>query len=185
MRFHNREILQILLSVVAIAVRPLASAALEDEFPSFRTTTLSKVEFQVPADLPDQPVALVIGFTKDSQNQCAEWSDHLRKTSEETGISVYDIPVIEDAPGFVRGLIMRSMRKQTPKPYHSTFLMLVEGSAPLKTWIGYDDSDDAFLVLLDGEHQPIWFTQGIHDESKWATFTQALRQLGVNTPSVM
>lgn len=170
-----------LMMILAFPI--LISAVPSADFPTLQTETLTKQEFEIPEDLPPKPALLIIGFTKDSRNQSSAWSNQLRELFAEGKVAVFDILVIEDAPRFIRGFIVRSMRKQTPESLHTSFLTVSKDAAALKKWVGYANTDDAFVVLLDKIHQPIWQTQGACEESKLQEITNHLVQLNVNVPS--
>ena len=77
--------------------------------------------------------------------------------------------MLEDAPRFVRGMIVHSMKGATPAR-QDHFLVVVKGEAELKKAASFAEADDAYVLLLDGAGQIRWRTHG-------AVSNAALKQL--------
>ncbi len=148
-----------ILSVFAIRVQA-------DALPTFPAETLSQKSVSLPGDLPPQPTLLIIAFTKEASAETERWSRATRPLTNSLNLVVYDLAVIEGAPRFVHGTIKRSLRKRVPEAIHASFFVVTQDSQILKKAADYDDSEDAFLVLLDDAHRVIWKGSGKFTKEK-------------------
>ena len=90
---------------------------------------------------------------------------------------MYPIAVLEDMPRFVRGMATGGMRRGTPPEEQDKFVLLFHNEAEWKTFVGYAASDDAYLLLLDGEGEVRWRGHGILQEKDYALLREAAKQL--------
>lgn len=108
----------------------------------------SRVE--LPSAASGKVAVLVFGFTKASKAPTGEWA---KKISGDFGHSsqfaVYRLPVLEDVPRLIRGMVIGSMRKGVAESERDHFIPILEGEADLKKLVGYREADDAYLVVLD------------------------------------
>lgn len=93
---------------------------------------------------------LVFGFTKASKTPTSAWA---RKLSADfgprAGFELYQVPVLEDVPRLVRGMVISSMKKGTPEDMRDHFIPLFAGESELKKTVDFHAADDAYLVVLN------------------------------------
>ena len=128
--------------------------------PSLPGTTLSGKTVVVPSDLRPGNNLLIIGFSKPSRSQIAEWAARLGKTNTGERIGIYRISVLEKVPRLVRGYVIGRIRKSIPEDLHDHYLLVLEQSETWEKTVSYDGSDDAFVLLVDAEHNVVWSAQG-------------------------
>jgi hypothetical protein len=161
-RLTMKWISSLILSVLSVsAIRVQA-----DVLPTFPAETLSKKSVSFPEDLPPHPTLMIIAFTKEASAETERWSRETRPLTNNLNLVVYDLAVIEDAPRLVRGTIKKSLRKRIPESMHESFFVVTQDSQVLKKAADYDDSEDAFLVLLDDAHTVIWKSSGTFTKEK-------------------
>jgi predicted transcriptional regulator len=98
-----------------------------------------------------------------------EWDTQVRKRLGEA-FDVYQVAVLEDAPRFVRGMITHAMKVSIPADRQDHFLIVVKGETELKNAAAFAESDDAYVLLLNGTGDVRWRTHG-------AVSDAALREL--------
>jgi hypothetical protein len=119
----------------------------------------------LPDALKGRPALVIVGFSKSSQTSVKEWDTQARKQLGDT-FDVYQVAVIEDAPRFVRGMILHAMRGSTPAARQDHFLVVVKGQAELKKVAAFSESDVAYVLLLDGAAEIRWRTHGaVNDDA--------------------
>jgi ATP10 protein len=93
---------------------------------------------------------LVFGFTKASKAPTTAWANKLSADfGNEKDFEVYQLPVLEDVPHFIRGMVISSMKKGVPDEKRDRFAPILQHESDLKKFVHYNQPDDAYVVLLD------------------------------------
>jgi hypothetical protein len=92
---------------------------------SLPVETLDGKALQLPAAWPPQPVLLIVGFSRASRVPCPAWSERWQ-AEPAGGLAVYQIAVIDDVPGLLRGLLARGIPKSVPAALRGRFLPVTE-----------------------------------------------------------
>ncbi len=118
--------------------------------PRIEGESLSGQEVVLPDSVSGKVAILILGFTKASKTQCGAWADKLyRDSSKQEGVEVYQLPVLEDVPRFVRGMVISGIRKGTAENRRDHFVPILQNEAELKRLVSYKEESDAYLILLD------------------------------------
>ena len=102
-----------------------------------------------------QPALLIIGFTHGSQTQTKAWS-----VRAHDRFPAWSIAVLEDVPRLVRGMATHGIKSGTPKDQYDRFVLVYRGEKQLKEAAGFDRSDDAYLLVIDGSGAIRWRYHG-------------------------
>jgi hypothetical protein len=65
----------------------------------------------LPDDAKGKVAVLVFGFTKASKGPTSTWDQIFSEFGNQTGFVLYQLPVLEDVPRFVRGMVISGMKK--------------------------------------------------------------------------
>ena len=89
--------------------------------------TLDGTDVSVPGDLP--PAALlIVGFSRASNEQTEPWRQALDGLEldglEKAAPPTYSVLVLEGAPRWVRGFIVRAVRRAVPDEEHHSILVV-------------------------------------------------------------
>lgn len=128
-------------------------AAAQEPIPPLATRTLSDAALTIPADLPPSPSVLIVGFTQASRTQTSAWS---RELANLTSVSVYQVAILEDVPSFIRRFVVGGIKSDVPKPLHSRFLVVTQGTAAWKGLCAIPTEEAACVLLLGPNHQVVW-----------------------------
>ena len=81
------------------------------------------------------------------------------------------MPFLEDAPSFIRPLIVRAIRKQVPDVLKPRFVPLTSGESAWKQSAGFTPTapDAAYILLVDHSGRILWQT---HEPFSQARFDQ-------------
>jgi len=112
--------------------------------PNIEGETLSGKKVSLPRELGSESALLIIGFTHSSQTQTKAWS--LRVHSR---FPTWSIAVLEDVPRLVRGMVSHSIKSSIPKEQYDRFLLVYHGEKELKQAAGFEQPDDAYLLVID------------------------------------
>ena len=156
--------LQILAMATAVAVA--AGPAL----PHTEAETLSGKKIVLPDAVTGHLTILVIAFTKRSQSQTTAWSTQLAHDyAAEPGLERYSIAVLDDVPGFIRGMVASAIRRGVPTDQHDSFLLIFQDAKPLRELTNVTNPDDAYVILLDRTSHVIAHAHG-SPERAYAVF---------------
>jgi hypothetical protein len=119
-----------------------------------------------PIVLPDaangKPCIVVVGMTKNSSDATERLSTELAKR-EGDRVPVFSIALLDKAPGFIRGFIIKSLRKQYDLPDGKApgyFVTVVDGTSVRRTVPPGKEDDpvtfvfDAHGKLIAAVHEP-------------------------------
>src|SRR5579883_223830 len=120
-----------------------------EPIPVTKATTLSGRPLKLPADLTAPVNVLIVGFSQKSAEPMKETTIKLKQGFAGKPVPVYLLPNIAGAPGFVRGLIVRGMKSDTPKTEWDTFAPVTEKDKEWKRLAGFRGPDDAYVLLVD------------------------------------
>jgi hypothetical protein len=149
------------------AVLLLAVSASAATIPSTTGTALDGHAVTLPRDLPARATVLILGFSQHSAGTTTAWERPLRASLPATSttggpaaVGYLDMPCLEDAPSFIRPLILRSIRKQVPVPLRRNFVPLTSGGAAWKQLTHFSpvDPDAAYILLVDRSGNIHWQT---------------------------
>ncbi len=156
------------LFAVLLLITASAQAA---TIPSASGTTLDGHTVKLPRDLAPRATILILGFTEHSKETTTTWEKAVRSSLNGSGISYFDIPFLEDAPSFVRPLILHSIRKQVPDIVKPRFLPLTTGESAWKQAAQFTPTapDAAYVLLVDNTGAILWQT---HDPYSPALLSQ-------------
>jgi len=111
--------------------------------PTLEGATLSGRAVQFPADLPAQPIILIVGFTHASRTDVGEWKEALR----ERGIPFLSLPsaAVDQAPADMMQ-VARAMRSHLPREAWDGVIQIHRGGEALRLAFGW--KPDVFAKLL-------------------------------------
>ncbi len=148
---------------LALFLATLASgftAVQAQQLPSTQAKTITGRAITLP--LPDHAQTfLAVGFSKASSDAVKAWWLQAKAICQaHPAVACYEAAVIEDAPSFVRGMIVSGMKRGTEPDRQETFLTIVENEAAWKQAFAYSAPDDAYLAIFDKSGKLLWRTNG-------------------------
>jgi len=121
---------------------------------------------------------LVFGFTKASKEPTRAWGEKiLAEFGNQPGFELYQLPVLEDVPRLVRGMVISGIKKGVPEKLRDHFVPILQGESELKKLVGYKEPDDAYLVILDPSGQIVQQVHGPFGEAAYAQLQEELHRL--------
>ena len=164
---------------MAAALTLLASiSAVAQQFPRLQEESLAGQQVVLPDAASGKVAVLVFGFSRASQSSTGTWAKHLREDfGKNPGVSLYQLPVLEEAPRLLRGMITSGMKKGVPEAEHANFVPIMHNEAGLKKLVSYQEPDDAYLIVLDRTGKIAYQTQGGPDASGYAELRKKLQDL--------
>lgn len=104
----------------------------------------------LPDNAKGKVAVLVLGFTKASKGPTSAWGEKIfSEFGNQAGFELYQLPVLEEVPRFVRGMVISGMKKGIKENMRDHFVPIFQRESELKKLVSYKEPDDAYLVLLD------------------------------------
>jgi hypothetical protein len=147
-----------------------------EQMPNIASESLTGRQMMLPDSLKGRPAVVIVGFSKSSQTRVKEWDSQARKQLG-AAFDVYQVAVLEDAPRFVRGMITHAMKGSTPADRQDHFLIVVQGEAELKKAVAFSESDDAYVLLLDGTGDVRWRAHGAVSDAAFRELEEQVEKL--------
>ena len=120
---------------------------------------------------------LVFGFTKTSKEPTRAWGEKiLAEFGNQSGFELYQLPVLEDVPRLIRGMVVSGIKKGVPEKLRDHFVPILQGESELKKLVGYKEPDDAYLVTLDASGQIVQQVHGPLTEVAYAQLREELHK---------
>jgi hypothetical protein len=162
----------ILWCFVLLVSSPAQSAL---QMPKTEGESLSGRKVVLPDAAAGKVAVLVFGFTKASKAATSAWADRLQADFKaRPEFELYQLPVLEDVPRLVRGMVISSMKKGVAEDKRDHFVPILHGEAELKELVHYKQSDDAYLVVLGRTGNILQQSHGTGDDASYAAVRSAI-----------
>lgn len=146
--------------------------------PRIEGESLAGQKVVLPDAAKGQVAVLVFGFTKASKEPTRAWGEKiLAEFGTQSGFELYQLPVLEDVPHLIRGMVVSGIKKGVPEKLRDHFVPIVQGESELKKLVGYKEPDDAYLVALDASGQIVQQVHGQITEVGYAQLREELHKL--------
>lgn len=161
------------LLAAALAVSQSHSA-----MPPIEGQSLAGRKVVLPDAAAGNLAVLIFGFTRASKTPTSDWAKKLRADFPgQSALDVYQIPVLEDVPRLIRGMVISGIKKGVPENERNHFVIVVQSEAELKNFVGYKEPNDAYLVVLDRKGNVIKQIHGRPASGSYERLKQVLGSL--------
>lgn len=155
-----------------------AFAQTSQPMPRIEGESFAGQEIVFPDATHGKVAVLVFGFTKASKVPTTAWGQKINaEFGAHEGFELYESPVLEDVPRFIRGMVISSIKKGVPENRRAHFVPIVQNEAELKKLVNYKEPDDAYLVTLDASGQVVTQIHGQLSDAAYAQFRTDLQSL--------
>ena len=146
----------------ALAAIP-GAAALHAQAPVMPGTageTLSGKKIVLADAVRGHAVVLVAGFSHDAGIACGDWMKAIRGDAALAGVDVYEIAMLEGAPGLFRGMIKSGMRKGMSSTEQERSVVLTQDDKLWEKFFAVSNGQAPQVMLLDATGNVLWHGQG-------------------------
>jgi hypothetical protein len=142
--------------------------------PRVEGESFAEHKVMLPDDAKGKVAVLVFGFTKASKGPTSAWGERIfSEFGHQAGFELYQLPVLEEVPRFVRGMVISGMKKGVKENMRDHFVPILQGESELKKLVSYKEPDDAYLVVLDPSGKIV---QQIHGPFSDAAYEQLRKE---------
>lgn len=143
----SRKCLFQLLSFVGLLISAVAQDAAR--MPAIEGESFAGQRVVLPDAAAGKVAVLVFGFSKASKGPTSAWANQLLADfGTHSEFVVYQLPVLEDVPRFIRGMVISGIKKGVPEDKRDHFVPILQKEAELKKFVHYNEPDDAYVVVL-------------------------------------
>ena len=156
----------------------VATVLAAQDLPKIEGESLAGHHVALPDAVSGRVAVLVLGFSKASKTPTSAWGQRIETDFAGTaGFVLYQLPVLEDVPGFIRGMVISNIKKGVPEERRGYFVPVLHGESDLKKFVNYRESDDAYLILLDRSGKIAFQIDGALTEPSYAELHQRISAL--------
>ena len=160
-----------ILKQVLLCACMLSPAFAADAFPRVSGETLEGKTILLPDAIKGTSTLLIVSFSRAAAAQTRAWGEKLKQ--QQPALSRYQVLELEDVPRLFRGFVKSGIRKSIPDA-QSHFVLLFEGQDSLKKFVNYQESDDAYVLLLDTNGNVMAQQHGAVNDQKLGALTKEL-----------
>lgn len=139
--------------------------------PVTQATALDGRSVSLPQNLGPHATVLILGFGKHSADATTAWEKPVRThLAQAPAISFYDMAMLAEVPGFVRPMVLGSIRHKVPQVLQPNFLPLTSEEDAWKRVARYapDQPDAAYVMLVDRSGRVLWSTHAAYTDAGFA-----------------
>jgi hypothetical protein len=170
-----------ILLFTSIAVNGVAGVgpAAAERIPEVHGTSFADQAVNLPQDLQDKATGiLVLGFSRGSRDAVTGWAQKIAGDYRTSNVvAYYELPVVASVPGFLRGILLRSIRSSAPERAHKRIVPITNNEAGWRALVHYGEADDAYLLVVDSRGDVVWQTQGQATDVAYAALKQQVEAL--------
>ncbi len=153
-------------------------ACLAQSIPAVKAKALDSSEVTLPNPESQQALVLVVGFSHKSGELCKVWGKKLAADyGANARVGYYVLPIVQSAPSFVRPMILRGMRKDTPAQELPHYVPLVTDESEWKKLVNITAPDDAYLIVAAPDGHPVWQAHGPYADDVYTQLKKSVSAL--------
>ncbi|WP_348262240.1 hypothetical protein P8935_20845 [Telmatobacter sp. DSM 110680] len=152
-----------LYSVFVWVTLSALAALLQSQVPTIPATageTLSGKKIVLSDALRGHAAVLVAGFSHDGGMGCGDWMKAIRADPSLAGVDVYEVAMLEGAPGLFRGMIKSAMRKGMSSEEQQRSVVLTQDDKLWQAYFAVSNPQEPQVMLLDAQGNVVWRGHG-------------------------
>ena len=170
---------QVAFAFAALSVGfALSLSGAAQQLPRLQGENLAGQQVILPDAATGKVAVLVFGFTHASQTPTEAWAKRLETDfAKSPGFVLYQLPVLEEVPRFLRGMIASGMKKGVSENQRPGVIPVMHNEAELKKLVAYKEADDAYIVVLDRSGQIAYQAHSATPDAKFAELRARVESL--------
>jgi hypothetical protein len=151
------------VAVCGVLVACAGVAALNAQLPAMPGTageTLSGKKIVLADAVRGHRAVLVAEFSHEGGIACGDWMKAIRGDEALAGVEVYEIAMLEGAPGLFRGMIKSGMRKGMDTAEQDRTVVLTQDEKFWEKFFEVSSAKEPQVMLLDAKGIVVWRGHG-------------------------
>jgi len=164
-------------ALLVLAPLLLPAQVRSQTLPRLEGKSLSGAAVTLPDAARGRVTLLLFGFSKASGTPCKAWAAHVWPSlRNDAQADVFTVAEMQGIPGFIKSMVVGSIRRDTPEDYRSHFVPIFGDRTQWRQLAGYQKSapDDAYLILLDPQGVIRWRAHGPYTPALYAQLQQQM-----------
>jgi hypothetical protein len=128
--------------------------------PATAGETLSGKKIVLADAVRGHEAVLVAGFSHDGGIACGDWMKTIRGDAALAGVEVYEIAMLEGAPGIFRRMIKSGMRKGMSSAEQERSVVLTQDDKLWESFFAVSNGQEPQVMLLDAKGNVVWRGHG-------------------------
>lgn len=146
-----------------------------NRIPSLHGETLTGHPIDLPAALDGKVGILIIGFSRESRAPAAAWGKRLAADFDRSpNILYFELPVLEDVPRLLRGVVLRAIARELSAPAQTHFLPITTNAAEWKSAAHFVKPNSAYVLVVDSAGNIHWQTSGDLTDERYTSLRHAV-----------
>src|SRR5579863_9711607 len=145
---------------VLFAITLVSLPAVGQTIPKTPGETLSGNHVVLAEEVRGHATVLVAGFSREGGNGTGAWVKAIHSDGALAGFTVYQVAMLGGAPGFIRGMIKRSMKKNVPEGEQDHFIVITEDEAAWRRYFDVSDDKVPYVAIIDSSGKMLWNGHG-------------------------
>lgn len=148
------------LLAFGVLVAGSTAASVAQSMPATVGETLSGKKVKPADEVRGRAVILVAGFSHDAGVQCGAWMKAIEGDAALKQFSVYELAMLEKAPGMIRGMIKSGMRKGLSAAEEDQIVVMTQDQEQWEKFFGVGDRGNPYVVVLNAQGDVVWHGHG-------------------------
>lgn len=142
--------------------------------PQIEGESLSGHKAVLPDAAKGKVTLVAMGFSYEARRPVEAWTRRFRSEfGMNSQAAFFEVPVISGLARLAKLFIESGMRRGTAKTDHDKVITVFGGGAGWKERLGVENSDTAYLLLLDRDGRIRWRHTGAFEENVWPQLKEA------------
>lgn len=164
--------------LVFLALASMAWTQAAQPMPRIEGESFAGRKVVLPDAAKGKVTVLVFEFTKASKGPTSAWAERiLAGFGNQPAFELYQLPVLEDVPRLIRGMVISSIKKGVKENLRDHFVTILQGESELEKLVGYKEPDDAYLVVLDPAGQIVQQLHGPLSDGAYAQLRSKIQAM--------
>lgn len=164
------------LIFLSLAVSAFAQSG--DVLPKIEGESFAGQKVVLPDAASGNVAVLIFGFSKASGDESRAWAAKISaEFRARNGFELWQLPVLEDVPRLVRGMVISGIKKGVPRDAREHFVPILQNEAELKKVVSYQQAADAYLVVLDRTGKVAKQIHGTPDDGHYSQLAKEIESL--------
>ena len=145
---------------VALAAVAALSQSQSQTMPTTAGETLNGKKIVLAEAVRGHAAVLVAGFSHDGGLGCGDWMKAIHADTALAGVDVYEVAMLEGAPGLFRGMIKSAMRKGMSSDEQQRSVVLTQDDKLWQIYFAVSNPQEPQVLLLDAAGNVVWHGHG-------------------------
>ncbi|MGH9679162.1 MAG: hypothetical protein ACRD4Y_04360 [Candidatus Acidiferrales bacterium] len=155
-----------------------AALASAQTIPPVKAKSLNDADVTLPTPGSRQILILITGFSHKSGDLVKTWAKQISADyRSDSLVAYYQIPNLQGVPGFVKPMILKGMRKDTPPEEQSRFVPIYDDKDAWKKLVHFSMPDDPYLIVATPDGHPVWQAHGAFSDATYEELKKSVSTL--------